>query len=78
MLACIRWLIDPLGFLHRDLNLVYNVFQTVVLGQADPNQRHKVSKTVIGLADGPSNQLQQQVNNHGNEDLRLAGILIRS
>jgi hypothetical protein len=31
---------------------------------------------VIGLADISSNQLQQQVNDHGNEDLRLAGVLI--
>ena len=75
MLTPVRWLVAPFGFLHRDLNLTGDIFQAIILGQTDPDQRHKVSKTVIGFANITSNQLQQQIYDHSHEDLRLAGIL---
>ena len=60
--------------MYSNLNFAGDVLQAIVLRQAYSNQRYKVPKAMIGLTDRPSNELQQQVYDHRNVNLRLARV----
>jgi hypothetical protein len=78
LLSGIRWFVDSFCFLYGDFDLIDDIIQPVVLGQAYPDQSYKVSKAVIGLADVPPDEFQKQIHDHGYEDLRLAGVFAGS
>ena len=59
---------------HLYLCVVHDVPKSVVLGYAYSYEGHKVSKIVFYFAHRPSDQLDQQITDKGNEYLGLTGI----